>query len=106
MYPPKKNCTHCGQSFTPKYANMRLCFGCFKKRDRALDEYDYLWAEVSSLRRELNNQQRQHHQTQPAGDTPDEQTLRWMIQKLHPDKHSNADHATKALQFLATFKRR
>ncbi len=100
-YPTRRRyCSHCGQLFTPKYANLKLCYPCYVKRDKALDAYDVLLAEVSSLRRQLIVANRNQRRTTTAPDAPDKQTLRWMIQQLHPDKHTNADYSTAAVQWL------
>jgi hypothetical protein len=62
-----KTCEHCGETFHPKYPGLKLCYSCWRKKERAFAEYDDLINEVHRLRHELIIAR--HHQ-QPAPATP------------------------------------
>ena len=83
-------CTHCGEWFKPKYENLRLCFDCFKKRERALEEYDDLVEEIETLRERARL---------PSLRVPPAR-LRQLLHLCHPDKHNNSRTATEVTQWL------
>jgi hypothetical protein len=88
------NCVHCGGLFEPKFPNAKLCYECFKKRERAFREYDDLLDELSALRDLVHRFQVGHLEL------PDPDVLRFMIQKTHPDRHDQSPVATRAVVWL------
>ena len=114
----RRYCGHCGELFSPKFPSQKLCFPkCVNKRDMALASYDGLQAEIKRL------EQRNQRQTDllrnydrrvteltegqsTTGNAPDDKTLRWMMQQVHPDKHSGSDAANAAAQWLNQIRRK
>lgn len=98
-------CVHCGHRFVPRYPSQRYCYpSCYRKRERALAEYDSLRDQVRALERALIAEQLRA--VTPARDLPDDRTLRWMIQKLHPDKHNGCESAQRAAKLLNAWRNR
>lgn len=100
-------CTHCGKYFVPKYASLKLCFDCFKKRDKALAEYDDLVEEVAWLREALIDAEAKQRRAEneqfsqsliKAPIPPDR--LKALVQLCHPDKHGNSQAANDATAWL------
>lgn len=96
-------CTHCGTWFVPKYASLKLCFDCFKKRDKALAEYDGLQDELDCVRSHLDRALSELSALQAERDRasaipPDK--LKILIQLAHPDRHGNSQAANDATVWL------
>ena len=87
-----KRCDHCGEYFQPKYANSKLCYPCWKKRETAFRQYDYLVGLVDRLESQLYK--RSSEQAIP----PD--MLKKLILLSHPDKHDNSRTANEVTQWL------
>jgi hypothetical protein len=97
-------CTHCGSYFTPKYRNMKLCFNCWQKRERAFKEYDDLVREIRVLRFEVH---RASENTGTGKRIPAER-IRQLLRLCHPDRHhgtSRETTATEVTQWLNEMKR-
>jgi hypothetical protein len=104
MSRPSKTCTNCREPFTPKFPNAKLCYACFRKRDRALEEYDDLHDKIARLEAKLAHVSLSSIHDK-AIEVPDNDTLRYMIQKIHPDRSGGGELAEKGIQFLSQFKR-
>ncbi len=106
-----KRCDHCSEWFEPKYEGVKLCFSCFKKRERALAEYDDLKREIDSLRGQLDRiawlygeciaENLVPRETSPI--PPDK--LRMLIQLAHPDKHGNSPAANDITSWLLSLRK-
>jgi hypothetical protein len=102
-------CTHCGKYFVPKYASLKLCFDCFKKRDKALAEYDDLIEEVRRLQGHLD---RAFSDIRALQDERDRATvippekLKALVQLCHPDRHGNSQAANDATVWLLAQRKR
>lgn len=94
-------CSHCRRQFVPKYASLKLCFDCYKKREVAFAEYDGLIARLARPERLTQLSTRDD-----AGPVPDDDTLRFMVQQLHPDKHGQRPAANAATAWLNGLRRR
>ena len=82
--------TRCGSYFPPKYANSRLCDSCWKKRENAFAEHDFLTAQVDRLDRRLWQLCRKQQQDIP----PD--ILQLLLQLTHPDRHNGSEATIEA----------
>jgi len=87
-----KNCSHCGSVFEPKFANAKLCFSCWKKRETALEEYDEIKSENEWLRRRIAKLE-----TRQGVETS---LLKKLIRLCHPDKHGNSDTSNEVTVWL------
>ena len=72
-------CRDCGQLFRPAKEFHSICWGCW--HERATSETAWLRDEVARLRRRL---------AQPWPAALDRTAIRWMLQLVHPDRHSNS----------------
>jgi hypothetical protein len=85
-----KICIHCGASFSPKYPNSKLCFPCWKKRERALEQYDSLRERVREL----------EQQTQAPASPLSREILTKLIRLCHPDRHGNSTMSNEVTRWL------
>jgi hypothetical protein len=88
-----KRCEHCGEWFAPRYPKLKLCFSCFRKRERALAEYDSLLWELRLLRDE-NARLRTKAGAVPAD------MIGKLIRLCHPDKHGGSAMANDVTRWL------
>ncbi len=102
-------CTHCGTWFTPKYASLKLCFDCYKKRDKALAEYDGLKKELERvygfLDRAFSDIRALRAERDRASAIPPDK-LKVLIQLAHPDKHGNSQAANDATVWLLSMRKK
>ena len=98
-------CTHCGEFFFPKFANMKLCFTCFQKRDRALEQHDNLIDEVDRLRYAVEYWRRRAEEAPPSAAIPPDK-LKVLIQLTHPDRHGNSQAANDATVWLLSLRKK
>ncbi len=102
-------CAHCGESFVPRYANLKLCYACYMKREKALAEYDDLIDEVAMLRQSLEYVRHQLALEQASRDrasTIPPDRLRMLIQLAHPDRHGGSQAANDATAWLLALRKR
>lgn len=112
-----KRCDHCSEWFEPKYEGVKLCFGCFKKRERALAEYDGLHEEIAWLRQELRKAESAKNQAENAAFSEAIQNLKLLpfyvesarlktlIQLCHPDKHGGSQTANETTAWLLSLRK-
>ncbi len=98
-------CTHCGKYFVPKYAGLKLCFDCFKKRERAFEQYDDLIDEVAKLRGMVDYWQRRSGDAAPSVSIPADRLMS-LIRLAHPDKHGNSAAANDATVWLLSLRKK
>lgn len=92
-----KKCDHCRTWFEARFPNAKLCFDCWKKRERAFAEYDDLTREVDVLIGEV-------HRLRSALAEKSQQIppdmLKRLIRLCHPDKHGNSETANAVTRWL------
>ena len=86
-----KVCTHCGETFEPKFPTAKLCYSCWLLREAMLEEYPELEREVRTLRLALERKA-------PPAIPPD--ILKILIGCCHPDKHGNSKSSNTATRWL------
>ncbi len=104
-------CAHCGEWFTPKYENLKLCLTCYRKRERALEMIDSVerdrdqWRDLACAQHNriyaLEAQHEIAAESQPI--PPDK--LRMLIQLAHPDKHGNSPAANDITSWLLSLRK-
>jgi hypothetical protein len=119
-------CTRCGDYFRPKYANSKLCYACWKQRERAFDLLDHYQAENAQLRDALAQHPAREPSIELQAAKAEIERLKTRISLLelmqsfkqsappaipqdiarllrvlvHPDKHANSPAATRAFQWV------
>lgn len=88
-------CTHCGNWFTSRYPNARLCLSCWKKREHAFAQWDGLQSYIRLLEAELETANEM--ETEPAIPPP---MLSKLIRLCHPDRHGNSPMANEVTRWL------
>lgn len=107
-----KTCTHCGLPFKAKFENAKLCFDCWKDRERAFEQNALLSAAVHRLERDVMLLRHRAEvaearaaladATKPRASSPSiPDDMRRLLRMLcHPDKHGGSEAATKATVWL------
>lgn len=109
-----KLCATCGNRFNADADWKRECFGCWKKHKHWETERGM---ELARLRREVAALSKKVHEIRRAKDMAESAALeairqsgempdwasrhrKWLIQKLHPDKHNGSAIANEIVQQL------
>lgn len=109
-----KTCTHCGERFKAKYENAKLCFDCWKDRERAFEQNALLSTTIRRLERDVMLQRHRAEVAEARAALADATTprasssspsipddIRRLLRLLcHPDKHGGSPASTKATAWL------
>lgn len=99
-------CTHCGQSFQPKFKAAKLCFSCWRKREYAFEHFDSMASMLDHLQDRLEMERQQRPGTQQAEPPIPAEKVRQLLSLCHPDRHhetpreQTANEVTKWLNRL------
>lgn len=108
-----KTCSHCGDTFIPRFPNARLCYLCWRRREDAFLLLDTLESDLADARRQLadvsdladglesalTEARQQLTAARGAADIPPD-LYRVLLGLCHPDRHGNSPAANRATAWL------